>query len=75
MKNSLFCVKTAIVILGFFLVSLFGISSSQAVKVTAVAGGERHSAALKEDGTVWAWGDNGSGQVGNGEVGEDSARV
>ena len=33
---------------------------------TAVAGGHFHSLALKTDGTVWAWGFNGAGQVGDG---------
>ena len=31
-----------------------------------VAGGEFHSLALKDDGTVWAWGDNSCGQLGDG---------
>ena len=31
-----------------------------------VAGGEDHSLALKTDGTVWAWGSNFHGQLGNG---------
>ena len=39
--------------------------------VTAVAGGWRHSLALKTDGTVWAWGGNKYGQLGNGTY-EDS---
>lgn len=34
-------------------------------KVIQVAAGERHSLALKENGTVWAWGDNVYGQLGN----------
>lgn len=35
-------------------------------KVTQIAAGEAHSLALKEDGTVWSWGNNLSGQVGAG---------
>jgi len=33
----------------------------QVEKVTAVAGGERHSIALMESGAVWSWGANGAG--------------
>jgi alpha-tubulin suppressor-like RCC1 family protein len=32
----------------------------------AIAAGEAHSMALKSDGTVWTWGNNESGQAGNG---------
>ena len=35
------------------------------VGVVAVAAGEYHSLALKSDGTVWGWGDNEFGQVGD----------
>ena len=31
----------------------------------AIAGGGQHSLALKNDGTVWTWGDNEYGQLGN----------
>jgi alpha-tubulin suppressor-like RCC1 family protein len=34
--------------------------------VIAVLAGGDHSVALKKDGTVWAWGSNESGQLGNG---------
>jgi len=34
--------------------------------VAAVAAGYYHGVALKADGTVWAWGDNGSGRLGDG---------
>ena len=34
--------------------------------VAAVAAGSWHTVVLKNDGTVWAWGDNTSGQIGDG---------
>ena len=34
--------------------------------VVAIAGGYYHSLAVKSDGTVWAWGYNGAGQLGDG---------
>ncbi len=36
--------------------------------VTAIAMGGSHALALKNDGTVWAWGNNGSGQLGDGTI-------
>src|SRR5207253_3823110 len=36
--------------------------------VTAIAGGDWHSLALKSNGTVWAWGLNEEGQLGNGTL-------
>lgn len=38
--------------------------------VTAIMGGEAHNVALKSDGTVWAWGINVFGQLGNGNTTE-----
>ncbi|MFL6126272.1 RCC1 domain-containing protein [Actinophytocola sp.] len=35
--------------------------------VTAIAGRDNGALALRGDGTVWAWGDNGAGQLGNGQ--------
>ncbi len=37
--------------------------------ITAVSAGAGHSVALKNDGSVWAWGDNRVGELGNGTVG------
>jgi alpha-tubulin suppressor-like RCC1 family protein len=42
--------------------------------VTAIAGGEDHTIALKQDGSVWAWGDNEHGQLGDGTSGIDNYR-
>jgi len=40
--------------------------------IIAIAGGEYHSIALKNDGTVWSWGRNVEGQLGNGTQGAAS---
>jgi alpha-tubulin suppressor-like RCC1 family protein len=42
------------------------VQASALTGVTAVAGGGFHSIALKNDSTVWAWGNNADGQLGNG---------
>ncbi len=42
---------------------------------TAIAGAEAHSLALKNDGTVWAWGNNGSGQLGDGTITDKTTAV
>ena len=38
------------------------------ISIMSVAGGPEHSVALKSDGTVWAWGLNNSGQLGDGST-------
>jgi hypothetical protein len=43
--------------------------------VTAVSAGGSHSLALKDDGTVWAWGYNNSGPLGNGKLVNSSVPV
>ncbi|MCG6551270.1 MAG: fibronectin type III domain-containing protein [Candidatus Magnetominusculus sp. LBB02] len=39
---------------------------SNLTAVAAIAGGSYHTLALKGDGSVWSWGYNGSGELGNG---------
>ncbi len=41
--------------------------------IVAVAGGSFHSMALQSNGTVWAWGSNDYGQVGNGTFTESDS--
>lgn len=40
--------------------------------VNAIAAGASHTVALKADGTVWTWGENSNGQLGNNTT-EDSS--
>lgn len=43
--------------------------------IIAVAADTEHTLALKNDGTVWAWGENSSGQLGNGSSTSSSTPV
>ena len=43
--------------------------------VTAIMGGEEHNIALKSDGTVWTWGWNAFGQLGDGTTNDASTPV
>ncbi len=38
-------------------------------ELAEISCGARHNLALKKDGSVWSWGFNGSGQLGNGSLG------
>ncbi len=41
-------------------------------RVVAVAAGTHHTLAIRDDGTLWTWGNNAFGQLGNGQWGLDA---
>ncbi len=51
------------------------VEAENLTNVIAVTGGSLHSLALRSDGTVWAWGDSGWGQLGQGHYGGSSMPV
>ena len=60
---------------GYQLLSSLPVQVIDLVGVAAIAGGEYHSLAVKSDGTVWAWGDNTWGELGDGQFGWGTGRV
>ncbi|OYU30967.1 MAG: hypothetical protein CFE39_10730 [Comamonadaceae bacterium PBBC2] len=49
------------------LLTGLGLSAARAATVQKVAVGDNHTLAIRPDGSLWAWGDNRFGQLGNGK--------
>ncbi|MBI4222494.1 MAG: hypothetical protein HY607_07405, partial [Planctomycetes bacterium] len=69
---------------GFFLAcliiiaSFFGVIAASGTSLAAtphIAAGGYHTVSLKSDGTVWAWGYNGYGELGDGTYTDSSTPV
>ncbi len=54
------------VLVFYLMVGVFAFGDVMAQIDPMMEGGEWHTVSLKSDGTVWAWGANGSGQLGDG---------
>lgn len=56
----------------FFVMTLFMITGTDIMPayaaVPAIAAGDFHTIALKSDGTLWSWGNNWKGQLGDGTI-------
>jgi alpha-tubulin suppressor-like RCC1 family protein len=48
------------------------VHGSHGAGAIAIAAGDRHTLTLQDDGTVWAWGADDSGQLGDGTTGDPS---
>jgi alpha-tubulin suppressor-like RCC1 family protein len=53
--------------------SVSGLGASTVDPVVAIDAGDSFSVAVKKDGSVWTWGNNASGELGNGTLGTDSS--
>jgi len=57
-----------LMILTLFLLFICGLSDPALAANPKVVAGGNHTLALRADGTIWAWGDNAFGQLGDGTV-------
>ncbi len=61
-KNKIWCIA----VLFSLFVAVASNGTSWASTTPKISAGSGHTAALKSDGTVWAWGYNSEGQLGDG---------
>jgi len=51
------------------------VQASNLSNIVSVRAGDQHSVALRSDGTIWAWGNDGWGQLGNGRYASSSTPI
>lgn len=61
-------------VVGMFVVHVNDLSEDAFYTEPMVSAGENFSVALKSDGTVWTWGANENGQLGNGTKGKETSQ-
>ena len=61
-------------VVGMFVVHVNDLSEDAFYTEPMVSAGENFSVALKSDGTVWTWGENKNGQLGNGTKGDGTSQ-
>jgi alpha-tubulin suppressor-like RCC1 family protein len=59
---------SGLLLLTFFLPAIFGMADVTWAATPRVNAGGNHTVALKSDGSLWGWGENTFGQVGDGSV-------
>jgi len=59
-------VSFLIVLFSFVMLAAFPASASASVEIKPQISATFHTIALKSDGTLWAWGYNAAGQLGDG---------
>ena len=59
----------------FTAAALTAVQVVSLVDVVAIGAGWSHSLGVKSDGTLWAWGENGSGQLGNNSIVDSAVPV
>ena len=58
--------KSGLIIFFAFLSMAFFLNADAATTMPKIAAGDGHTVAIKSDGTLWAWGLNNYGQLGDG---------
>jgi hypothetical protein len=60
---------------GDAILPLTGIGTGTAAQARSISAGADHTCAVKTDGTLWCWGDNSGGQLGDGTTADSSVPV